>query len=259
MSRRRFVSLGDYPFLQVDATIAPGQSGGALVNGRGELVGMSGLEFGAGEFGLAFASDPMWPRIEDMIALGGPGLPSGPPSFELDAQVGPLRNYGFILEVEQDGGVDIQVTSDADVWLDLQTLGGITVSLVEESVDPFRVSGVSGELYLDELAEGGENAIATVEPGTYQVIIGSFSETIDNVEIASANPLREFVDVEESQTLPVGLLVEGEFDWVRDTDRWELPLVAGQQVSITADGLSDTILVVRLDDELVTSSDDEGL
>ncbi len=259
VSRRRFVSLGDYPFLQVDATIAPGQSGGALVNGRGELVGISGLEFGAGEFGLAFASDPMWPRIDDMIERGGPGLPIGPPSFELNAQVGPLRNYGFTVEVEEDGGVDIQVTSDADIWLDVQTLGGITVSLVEESVDPFRLSGVSGELYLDELVEGGENAIATVEPGTYQVVIGSFTETIEDVEITSANPLRAFVDVEESQTLPVGLLIEGEFDWVRDTDRWELPLVAGQQVSIMADGLADTIVVVQRNGELVTSSDDEGL
>ena len=87
------MAIGDYPFVQVDATIAPGQSGGALINGRGELVGISGLEFGEGEFGLAFASDPMWPRVEDMIAVGGLALPSGPPSFELTGQVGPPAQF----------------------------------------------------------------------------------------------------------------------------------------------------------------------
>ena len=138
VSRRRFVAIGDYPFVQVDATIAPGQSGGALINGRGELVGISGLEFGEGEFGLAFASDPMWPRVEDMIAVGGLALPSGPPSFELTGQVGPLRNFSFTLEVEESGSVDVLVTSAADVWVDLQTLGGITVAQAADSVDPFR-------------------------------------------------------------------------------------------------------------------------
>ena len=164
VSRRRFVAIGDYPFVQVDATIAPGQSGGALINGRGELVGISGLEFGEGEFGLAFASDPMWPRVEDMIAVGGLALPSGPPSFELTGQVGPLRNFSFTLEVEESGSVDVLVTSVADVWVDLQTLGGITVGQAADSVDPFRSrSEGDTQWYIDDLVEGGEEILATAE------------------------------------------------------------------------------------------------
>jgi len=260
VSRRRFVAIGDYPFVQVDATIAPGQSGGALINGRGELVGISGLEFGEGEFGLAFASDPMWPRVEDMIAVGGLALPSGPPSFELTGQVGPLRNFSFTLEVEESGSVDVLVTSVADVWVDLQTLGGITVGQAADSVDPFRSrSEGDTQWYIDDLVEGGEEILATLDPGTYQVVIGGFTDTVTDVEITSVNPLRVFADVEEGQTLPPNQIVEGDFDWPRDTDQWELPLTVGQRATITADGISDTVLVVRLDDVVIATSDDEGL
>ena len=73
------------------------------------------------------------------------------------------------------------------------------------------------------------------------------------------NPLRLFADVEEGQTLPPNQIVEGDFDWPRDTDQWELPLTVGQRATITADGISDTVLVVRLDDVVIATSDDEGL
>ena len=52
---------------------------------------------------------------------------------------------------------------------------------------------------------------------------------------------------------------EGDFDWARDTDQWELPLTVGEDVTITADGIADTLLVVRLGDVVIASSDDEGL
>jgi len=260
VSRRRFVAVGDYPFVQVDATIAPGQSGGAMINGAGELVGISGLEFGAGEFGLVLASDPMVPRIEAMIATGGPALPSGPPSFDLTGEVGPLRNFGFTVEVEAGASLDMLVSSAADVWVDVQTLGGLTVLTPGQQRDVFRERGDSEtELYVDELVEGGEEVIASLDPGMYQVVIGGFTNVLTSVEVSSANPLREFSDSEEGQTLPVGEIVEGNFDWERDTDQWALLLTAGEQVTITADGISDTVLVVRLDDEMVATSDDEGL
>lgn len=259
VSRRRFVAIGDYPFLQVDATIAPGQSGGALVNGRGELVGISGLEFGEGEFGLAFASDPMWPRIEAMIASGGPEVPAAATVNEISGEVGPLRNFGFELVVDESGSIDMLVVSAADVWVDLQTPGGITVTQSQATLDPFRERGVDTQLYIDELVEGGEDVLGTVEPGIYQVLIGSFNDTIETVEITATNAMRTFPDVEESMMLPVGEVVEGQFDWVRDTDQWQLPLTAGDQVVITSDGISDTVLVVRLDDQVIAGSDDEGL
>lgn len=260
VSRRRFVAIGDYPFLQVDATIAPGQSGGALVNGKAELVGISGIEFGEGEFGLAFAADAMWARVDSMAAADpDPELADMPVEPTLSGQVGPLQNFSFLVEVDETGFVDLDLSSAADIWVDFQDLSGVVVSQIRASDDPFRGLASGSELYFDDLAAGGEQVVATVEPGMYQVLVGSFGEEADAVEVTSVNPLRAIADIEEGATLPVGQVVEGNLNWVRDTDTWQLPVEQGQRVSIVADGLVDTVLAVRLDGELIAMSDDEGL
>ena len=122
VSRRRNVAIGSFPFLQVDATIAPGQSGGALVNDQGELVGISGIEFGQGEFGLAFASVALQPRIEALAAAEQTNVPTSEPVSTIDTQVGPLRNYSFTAEVDELGTLDILLTSPIDIWVDIQTV-----------------------------------------------------------------------------------------------------------------------------------------
>lgn len=259
VSRRRYVALGDFPFVQVDATIAPGQSGGAMVDGSGRLVGITGLEFGQGEFGLVFESDPMWPRIDDLMERGPTPLPSGPGRTSLTAEIGPLRNLGFLLEVDSSGTFDLRAASDDDIYVDVQTLGGITVSNFEPSPDPFREPTVEDRLYIDDLVEGGEDVLGEVEPGLYQVVVGSFADRPGQVEVTSTSVLRAFEDPEENADLPVGSVVEGSIDWSRDSDRWNLPLEVGQEVEIIVDGIADTVIAVRLGDEVIAASDDERL
>jgi len=194
-----------------------------------------------------------------MIASGAPEE-FGAPMYEMTDEVGPLRQFGFLIDTtSEDGMIDLLVQSDADIWVEVQTLGGITVDQAVESTDPFRTGGTDDQLYFDQLAEGGEDAIATAEPGLYQVVVGSFSDDIVDIQISSANEIYRFADVEELSDLPTGRIVEGQFDWSRDTDRWQLDLEAGQSLSLRADGIADTVLVVRLDDDVVASSDDEGL
>jgi hypothetical protein len=259
VNRRRRPALGDFPFLQVDATIAPGQSGGALIDGHGNLVGISGLEFGAGEFALAFEADAMWPRVDAMIASGGPETFDSEPVFELTGTVGLHRTFGFLADTDPSGHIDVSAVSDDDLFIELQSLGGITVTSPSPFDDVFESRDEDAFLYVDEFIEGEEDLIADIEPGRYQVIVGSFVSGPSEVTITSPDELREFADRDEGKTMPLGELVEGEFDWARDTDRWKLPLSAGQKVTIVADGIADTILTVRLDGRPIASSDDEGL
>lgn len=259
ISRRRSIAVGDYPFLQVDATIAPGQSGGALVNANGELVGISGLQFGVGEFGLAFASDAMFPRVEAMISSPSAQPEPTEPTFELSATVGSVRTFGFLVEVDDSGKVDVLATSDADLWIDFLSAGGATVVQDNQPPDPFRLPKNDTVLFVDDLSEGGESLIATVEPGTYQAVIGSFGDEMTDLEITATNELRAFPDVEDGRELPLGQIVEGASDWTRDTDSWELTLAEGDEVTIVVDGISDTLLAVRLNDEFIAGSDDAAL
>lgn len=261
VSRRRRLSLGTYPFLQVDATIAPGQSGGALVDVAGNLVGISGLEFGEGEFGLVFEVDAMWPRIDELFERPGVPLPSTNPVFELVDEVGPMRTFGFVLDVEDAERTELLAVSDDDLYLEVLTLTGATLVDHQEPPDPFVFPRESGEIryFVDELLEGGEELSADLAPGTYQVIVGTFGERPRTVSITSNQALRPFADVEEGAVLPVGELVEGVVDWSGDSDRWTLDLRAGDRVLIAADGIADTVVAVRLDGDLISSSDDEQL
>lgn len=68
LSRRREVEEWGFHFLQSDAKIAPGQSGGALVDDRGEVIGISGLSDDDG-YTLAFAGGDV-DRAVDAIRAG---------------------------------------------------------------------------------------------------------------------------------------------------------------------------------------------
>lgn len=261
VSLRRQPAIGDFPFLQVDATIAPGQSGGALVDRHGNLAGISGLEFGRGEFGLAFEADAMWPRIDAMLADPNPPLPSTNPVFSFTEEVGPIRFFGFMIDVEPDGVAQVTAVGDEDIYIDLRTVGDLTVASIDEDLDPFEAlpSDAQDYFFIDETGSGGEALDAEVDPGLYQVVIGSYGSVPDQVQISSNNVLRPFLDVEEGAHLIPGELIEGEIDWQRDSDRWLIDLGQGESVTITADGIADTVLAVRRDGELIAASDDEEI
>ncbi|MEM7096238.1 MAG: serine protease [Actinomycetota bacterium] len=262
VSRRRHLAIGDFPFLQVDATIAGGQSGGALVDGSGNLLGISGLEFGEGEFGLVFEGNAVWPRVDGLLLGPTDQIPTTDLGFSFSDIVGPRRTAGYLLEVSGPGVVDVSVQGADDLYIDIRTLGGLTFGQIEAPDDVFVVPfGVGDEqsFFIDEELEGGEDFRSEMPEGNYIVIVGSFAIAPAPMTVSSSVGLRPFRDVEEGAELPTGRVVEGVFDWAGDSDKWELALDAGAEVTIIADGLPDMIMAVRLDGVPVASNDDDFL
>ncbi len=259
VSNRRSIALGEFPFLQVDALIAPGQSGGALLNDRGELVGISGLGFGVGQFGLVLESDPMWPRVDQLIANGRTSA-SESGQTEITYDIGSYRYFAARIEVSGDEALNVSALGDADLFIELQTLGGGRVYDYDPDIDFFEEPGPNEEegdpYYADNVFEGNELLQVEVEPGTYVVVVGSFSTEPDDVTIESSVPMVAFVDAEEGASLPTGEIAEGIFDWANDSDRWNLELNKGDQVTIVADGIADTVIAVRFDGDTVAANDD---
>ena len=83
ISRLRQWEPIEMTYIQTDATIAGGQSGGILVSEDGDVIGISGLSFGEAAFGLVASAADVEPRIEGLISgkdlsgLGDRMVPAG--------------------------------------------------------------------------------------------------------------------------------------------------------------------------------------
>ncbi len=92
LSRLRQSESGRITYFQTDASIAGGQSGGALVSDTGAVIGISGSSIADGMFALVASSADLLPRIRQLIAGGG------------DPVEGDRRRRAA---VNYDGGIDL--------------------------------------------------------------------------------------------------------------------------------------------------------
>ena len=111
---RTDVGINDYSFfIQTDAAVNPGNSGGALINTRGELVGVNTAIFSrtGGSVGIGFAiPSEMVKRVVDAAVNGGTfvrpwlGLAAQSVSFDIAKAQGLNRPVGvMVTEVYPDG------------------------------------------------------------------------------------------------------------------------------------------------------------
>ena len=277
VSRMRSNTCTGLDFIQTDALIAGGQSGGALLDAGGNLVGVSGLGgFTEANFGLVLSGAN---AITGLAALESGVLPLiGTPIGEATRQettLAPIDDNKFLITIDQPGtSVEVTVAPGGfeDVWVDLTDLYGampITESQEgiidylyqdprEEDLDDF--GAVEEDLigyYTDLYYDGEETLYATLDPGTYLVWVGSLEDEYLDVTVTSSHPLLPMVDDEEpSQPLKLGSWTDGIIGHLTDIDRLEIDLVAGEAVRIRVDSLADPVMNVYYQNTLVASNDD---
>lgn len=121
LSRTRHSDLFDLTYLQTDASIGGGQSGGALVDIDGNVVGISSLRF-AENFALALSGTDAQTAVDEIIAgRGSPyvGWPGGQPATQATLQL-PLGYSPAFLAfpvAPEERTVDIVVPHDQPVIL----------------------------------------------------------------------------------------------------------------------------------------------
>ena len=247
---REWDSLG-MTYLQTDATIAGGQSGGALLNSNGSVVGISGLRFSEVGFGLAASSADVAPIVEE--------LKQG----EFTSEVGDRR-----LPVGRGGSqvkVDLHNYWDARTFVLHATAGTVLRVEMEGSGDGwFHVSDPFGPLLeVNDSFAGIEHGEVELQyGGIYFLQAEMASGDSGNFDLTSSVSLRPVNDPDDGRTIRVGETVAGSLDYFYDWDWYSIHLDEGETVRIRTDSLLvDTIVYVDFPNSRinqVVSDDDSG-
>lgn len=253
LSQHRTWDTGGMDFIQSDAVITGGQSGGALVSNRGEVLGISGLTFGEG-FALVTGAADVVERIDGLLAgddvdgLGNRQLPKASDADQTSYDFAVdnfLDEDTFLVYAEQDTDVDITAQGKDDIRLVFLAPDGVL------------------EADADEVFDGPETITSTLLlPGPHLVSVLTFTLGLNTGQIDSNVPLTPFPDPDHGKKLAVDSVTAAHADYPGDIDYFFIDLVDGQTIEITVTSLilDVDLLVDRLDnpDEPLAYDDDSG-
>ncbi len=252
LSNRREWERGGITYLQTDHRVAGGQSGGALVNSRGEVIGLPTFSFGEAQNGLSASTADIEPILEKLTQgefasdLGDRRLPEGDGSNEFEIE---LRNIWdtseFVFEAAEGTTVEIEVEGAGD--------GKFKVSSPFEHI-----------LEVDDGFTGVERgAVELTTSGLHflQVEMASGRDP-STFRVTSSVRLRPLGDPDDGRTIVVGDTIAASLDSPLDWDWYSVGLQEGDTVIVYADSLNlDTLLYVvpsEAEYQELVSDDDSG-
>jgi len=237
LSRLRQWEHDGITYLQTDAAITGGQSGGAFVSDRGDVVGIS--TFSREGFGFSISSADLLPRIRQLIAGQDP---SGLGVRRLPLSGGALRH-------------ELALRSDLDAYIINEPVGtAIEIDLSGPVDGGFRVFVSSG----DELTDGKTGSFSFVvdREGPLFLILSQIST---GFTLTSNRPLALFEDPDYARQIRVGESVRGNIDFPGDIDLFLLQLEENETVEIVVRSiLADTFLEIGYQGGQVVSDNNSG-
>jgi S1-C subfamily serine protease len=251
ISRNRTWTEAEISFIQSDALISGGQSGGALVDGDGRVLGISGLSVGDG-FALALTARDLIARLDsirsgsdpDSLGLRTPGDLTGPPGNEASIPY-VLDETVFVFQGVAGDSVSIEVAGSGVLNADLVGPDGFVETTNTEPAVRFVLEA---ELVLD---------------GPYFVVVYPESGPIDSVTVSGVDT-HLWTDPDHGRTIEVDSRLAGNGDYPGDLDWFRIELEAGETVTISATSINiDASLFVDLLEPgngsvLVSDSDSGG-
>ena len=271
VSRLRNYAPFDHTYVQTDAAIGGGQSGGALLDSRGQVVGISGLSV-AEEFALAL-SGPDVLRSVDAIDSGGtppfrplitePAETSGSFSFPDDT----YYNLLLLNAADVDRELRLTVPDESQPLIQIHDLVGELAFVNQRMID----TAIAGDPSLTAADIGvpltslGPNEYSAAIPAGVDAMITLATARPEGAEVSyvSSLPLVEYPYTQDVESIEPGDSVEGVIDAFELEDLYLLDLEAGQSVTIRVSaGAGDPVFTVYppgVDSSTVTPVDDSGI
>lgn len=251
LSRVRSWEAAGLAFLQTDAAIAGGQSGGALVDREGRVVGISGLALDS--FALALSAPQAVERAGDLAGgvdaagLGDRRLPE--PAGGLVAVEGRSEHFAdevtWVVAGTTGDDLTVAASGEADLVLSLVAPDGVVEATADE------------ETGTEEVLE-----FTLAVDGPHVVALQSFLTGPSVTSVTSSLGLVPLPDPDHGRRLTVGGTVWGNGDYPGDLDWFTLDLDEGETVRVTVSSTNiDPDVTIDLADnvgEELAYDDDSG-
>lgn len=227
ISRIREWEAVDITYFQSDATITGGQSGGALISDRGELIGISGFYFTEAEFALVASASDILPRVQKMIA--GEDV-AGLGEWRLPASSG-NKWATVILDGEWDTSTYvIREPAGTDIAIELDGI----------SDGGFILSDIYGhtELYVNETYTRNEQGKTTLDidaPFFLRVFQTSYSREFFTLK--TNLELTPYRDEEDGFYMATGQVKKAILNYPGDQDFFSITLMADEVINIRVDSI----------------------
>ena len=249
LSRTRDWEAEQWTFLQSDTTVVGGQSGGALVDEHGIVVGITNFSF-LEEFGLSGSLTDASPAIERLRSGASVGdmadrLPPegrGADDYRLQFE-NVWQEHIYVFESPLYSDVSFEASSDADVSLTFSTIDGLEIASADETLE--------GEERIDDLVSYAGPHVLRVEN-----LSGG-----GEVRLRSNVDLTPWPDPDDGRVLVREATITGNADYPGDFDWYRVDLGKGQAITIDVDAIAfDPVLMVDAPDGLgyVQAVDDDS-